>query len=115
MLTVDIRRLNDEICEIKYPWDIIEHAYVDIEDYEHYIKTLEDEKIDTKEKIVGLILHAIQQGVSSKLFIHNYIVEAILMDQTSGAEADPDDIYRTNHPTYTYHRLKDIFDNKFHT
>jgi len=113
---IEFKKLEENgLYEVKYPeLGIIEHAHVDDPEANDFLpEFLLDEGIETREDVVGLILHAIQQGVSTKLFISGYEVEAILMDQTAGQTADLDDIFKTNHPEYPYQRLKDIFDNTF--
>ena len=73
---------------------------------------IENSEINSLEELIGMILHNIQQGVSSKLLIHDYEVSAILMDQTSGI-VNMEDIFKINHHLFKYQRLRTIINKRF--
>ena len=73
---------------------------------------IENSEIGSLEELIGMILHNIQQGVSSKLLIHDYEVSAILMDQTGG-KVIMDDIFKVDHHLFKYQRLRNIINKRF--
>jgi hypothetical protein len=63
-------------------------------------------------EFIGLALHSIQQMQAHSLWVGEYCVSAILMDQTCG-EVFPDDILKTDHPDLPYQRLVDIINGNY--
>lgn len=61
---------------------------------------------------IGMLLHAMQQGVVDKVFLHGYELRPLLLDQTAGSVTRWD-IFETNRSSKQYQRLVDIINNNF--